>query len=208
MDLPQDAGVVLLPLARAAIAERVGASDAPATPQPLPDWARRPGASFVTLTVQGRLRGCIGSLVAHRPLARDVWENAQAAAVEDPRFEPVDAAQYERLSLEVSVLTAPRAVPASTQAEALSRLRPGIDGVILQAGYHRATFLPQVWQELPDPRDFLGELKLKAGLARTWWDATARLSVYRVRAWSESHAAGREPEPVRALAPRSRPGRR
>lgn len=203
MDLPADAGLVLLPLARSAIAERIGAGGSPSGLAPPPAWCAGPGASFVTITEHGRLRGCIGSLLAHRALARDVADNARAAATEDPRFDALSVAELPQVSLEVSVLTAPRPLPASSQAQALARLRPGIDGVILQAGYHRATFLPQVWRELPVPADFLGQLKLKAGLPRAWWGASARLSVYQVRAWSEAFYGGRREEPARPLPPPS-----
>lgn len=184
---PADAGDTLLPLARRAIARAVGAE--PGRPADLvpdgPSWLTHRGAAFVTLRDGEELRGCIGSLVARRGLGLDVVENAVLAATQDPRFKPVGPDELDGLSLEVSVLTAPRPLAASGEAEVLARLRPGVDGVVLRLGPYRATFLPQVWDELPAPREFLGRLKRKAGLPEDFWHADMVVETYQVRAWSE-----------------------
>lgn len=125
---------------------------------------RRPGASFVTLTQEGELRGCIGSIEPRRPLVLDVQENAIAAAFHDPRFAPLSRRELDRTHIEISVLTLPQPLEYEGPVDLLSRLRPGVDGVIIERGWHRATFLPQVWEKLPDPREFLAHLCLKAGL--------------------------------------------
>lgn len=178
-------GEVLLDLAQRAIAQAVGVDPPPleAVPGELP-WLTRPGASFVTLRKDGRLRGCIGSVTAHRPLGEDVVANAVLAATGDPRFEPVGPEELGSVSLEVSVLSAPETVEASEEAEVRARLRPGVDGVILSLGGRRATFLPQVWEELGDPAVFLARLKRKAGLPEDFWHEGLVIQTYRVRAWT------------------------
>lgn len=188
---PPDAGDFLLLVARAAIADRLSVAD----PGPeilalwdrrgTPSWAAGQGASFVTLTIEGRLRGCIGTLEAHRELVLDVHNNALSAAFRDPRFPPLTASEYDRTRVEVSVLTPPVPFPVADEADALARLRPGVDGVILTAGRHRATFLPQVWDQLPDPAEFLAHLKRKAGLPASCWGPDVTLATYGVRKWVE-----------------------
>jgi AmmeMemoRadiSam system protein A len=153
-------------------------------PQPRPSWpdawlADR-GASFVTLRLEGELRGCVGSIEAHRPLGDDIAHNAFAAAYRDRRFAPVDAAELGRLAVEVSVLSARVAMPVASEADALAALRPGIDGIYLQFDSLSATFLPQVWDNLPDPLDFLCELRRKAGLPTRFWHEAMKLSRYTV----------------------------
>ncbi len=182
---PDDAGTVLLPLARAAIEERLEAREPRAAVADHPDWLDTPGASFVTLTEGGELRGCIGSLEARRPLGDDVRANAANAALRDPRFTPLTAAELPRVRIEVSVLSPAEPMAARTEAEAIAELRPGIDGVVLDAGPRRATFLPQVWQEVPAPARFLALLRRKAGLPTDLWRDSWRLSRYTVRAWQE-----------------------
>jgi AmmeMemoRadiSam system protein A len=119
----------------------------------------------VTLTKDGNLRGCIGSLEARRPLIIDVRDNAVSAAFSDPRFPPVAPHELEDLHIEVSVLSPARRLPYDGPDDLIAKLRPGVDGVVIERGWHRATFLPQVWEKLPDPREFLAHLCLKAGLA-------------------------------------------
>jgi AmmeMemoRadiSam system protein A len=178
---PDERGPILLALAREAIAGVLGlprgpvADDAP--------WLAAPGATFVTLHLAGDLRGCIGSTLAHRPLRADVRHNARAAAFSDPRFPPLARAEFLEIELEVSLLSAPEPLPVRSEAEALALLRPGRDGVILELGRRSATFLPQVWEALPDPRDFLAQLKRKADLAPGFWSAEIRLSRYEVEKW-------------------------
>ncbi|HSN44676.1 MAG TPA: AmmeMemoRadiSam system protein A [Propionibacteriaceae bacterium] len=176
------AGEILLALARAAIAEHFGRVE---KPDDSASWLAEPGAVFVTLSQGGRLRGCIGSLEAHRSLASDVAHNARAAAFSDPRFPPLTADELPRTRIEVSVLSAPEPLPASTETELLARLRPGVDGLILSWGGHRGTFLPQVWEQLPEPRDFWTHLKRKAGLPLSFWSPDALIQRYTVTAWTE-----------------------
>ncbi|MDR1711239.1 MAG: AmmeMemoRadiSam system protein A [Propionibacteriaceae bacterium] len=180
--MDSDAGAVLVKLARAAIVAGCRGDNA-ALDIPDADWLAAPGASFVTLTVQGRLRGCIGSLTAHRALGADVVANARNAAFRDPRFAPVTAP--DELEIEVSVLSQPVDYAFGSKQEALAGLRPGVDGVILTAGHHRATFLPQVWEELPDPADFIAHLLRKAGLPASYWGPDVRLQRYTVTAFHE-----------------------
>lgn len=174
----------LLELARQAIAETLGLvpGDPPAAPEP---WLRAPGAVFVTLTQHGELRGCIGSLEAHRPLIEDVRGNARAAAFSDPRFPPLEAEELARTRVEVSILTPPEPLPVRDEADLLAQLRPGVDGVILEYGWHRATFLPQVWEQLPDPRQFMAQLKRKAGLDPDFWAQGVRVARYGVEKFKE-----------------------
>jgi AmmeMemoRadiSam system protein A len=182
-DLPADAGGVLTRLARAAIVQRFGEG----IPEPAPrePWLAEPGAAFVTLTIAGELRGCIGSLEAWRSLHDDVTANARAAAFRDPRFAPVSPEEMARVSIEVSVLSAPEPVPFASEAAALAALRPGVDGVIFAASGRRATFLPQVWEQLPEPALFLAHLKRKAGLASGYWGSDVELWRYTVAAFDE-----------------------
>jgi AmmeMemoRadiSam system protein A len=135
------------------------------------------GASFVTLTIGGELRGCIGALEAYQPLVDDVREHAIAAALEDPRFPPVVESELSRIKLEVSRLTAPHPLEYSSSADLLAKLRPHVDGVILKSDYRRATFLPQVWEKIPDPEDFLDHLCAKMGAKPNLWLNT-KLEVY------------------------------
>ncbi len=143
-------------------------------PQPL----REPGASFVTLNKHGELRGCIGSLEAHRPLVEDVAHNAYAAAFADPRFPPVSARELPALEYHISVLTPAVPMQFSSEADLLSQIRPGIDGLVLEDGWHRGTFLPAVWESLPDVTQFLHHLKLKAGLPVDYWSNALKVSRY------------------------------
>ena len=178
-------GTELLVLARAAIDQHFG-GDRP----PRFDTAAllQPGACFVTLTKKGQLRGCIGSLEAWRPLAADVCENAVAAAFRDPRFPPLTADELSDTRVEVSLLTAPEAMTFSSEADALAQMRPEVDGIILECDGRRATFLPQVWEQLPEPWQFMTQLKLKAGLPADFWshgDSIVKLWRYGVEKWKE-----------------------
>lgn len=135
----------------------------------LPAELRELRASFVTLTIDGELRGCCGTLEASRALATDVWHNARASAFGDPRFAPLEAWEWQRVDLEVSVLSRLERVPVRSEAELLARLVPGEDGLVIAWRGSRATFLPKVWEQLRDPLDFLGHLKRKAGWAPGFW---------------------------------------
>ncbi len=131
----------------------------------VPERLLRDGASFVTLNKNGRLRGCIGSLEACRPLVLDVQENAVGAALRDPRFPSVRPEEVDELTIEISVLSLPQPLDYDGADELFDELRPGVDGVVIECGWHRATFLPQVWDKLPHKEQFLEHLCLKAGLA-------------------------------------------
>ncbi|CAB1367974.1 AmmeMemoRadiSam system protein A [Denitratisoma oestradiolicum] len=183
-------GSTLLIRARNAIATELGQISAPAPDHPT---LHQPGACFVTLTRDGRLRGCIGSLEAHRPLGTDVEANAQAAAFRDPRFPPLALAELPTTRVEVSLLSPASPMDFEDEADALGRLRPGIDGVILAFRNHRATFLPQVWEDLPNPRLFLAHLKQKAGLPADFWSPEIRLYHYEVQKWKETEPSPQPP---------------
>ena len=178
-------GATLLKLARSEIGSKLGHRI------PLPahaGWLDEPGASFVTLTRQGELRGCIGTLEAHRSLGEDVRENAVAAAFHDPRFMPLTRMEFDEIRVEVSLLSPTEPLVVTSEADALARLRPNVDGVVLEYGHYRSTFLPQVWEQLPDPAEFLAHLKRKAGLSMDFWAEQVRLSRYTVSKWKEGAA--------------------
>lgn len=144
-------------------------------PQRLREWR----ASFVTLEYQGGLRGCVGALEACQPLVCDVAEHAYAAAFNDPRFPPLSLLEATDIELHISVLTPPEPLTCASETELLARLQPGLDGLILYEQTRRATFLPAVWDDLPDPHEFLAYLKRKAGLTPDYWSAELRFERYR-----------------------------
>ncbi len=166
-------------IARASIAHGIvqGASLLPELSS-LPDELRQTRASFVTLLKSGRLRGCIGTLQAHRPLGTDVAENAWSAAFRDPRFPALRDAELAEVSIELSLLTPPAPLSVTSEADLLEKLRPGIDGLILQDANRRATFLPAVWEQLSEPRDFVKHLKIKAGLHPDHWSERMVVQTY------------------------------
>ena len=182
---PEDKGAILVRLARAAIAEHFGQAE---TEPARPDWLDLPGATFVTLTQHGQLRGCIGSLEAVRPLGEDIEVNARASAFNDPRFPPLSKAELAATTVEVSVLSKPEPMQFTGRDDALRQLRPDIDGLVLEYGPHRATFLPQVWQQLPEPERFLSHLMLKAGLPAYFWSGDIKLLRYTVEKYQEAKA--------------------
>ncbi|AGA32982.1 AMMECR1 domain protein [Thioalkalivibrio nitratireducens DSM 14787] len=145
-----------------------------------PPALQRPGATFVTLKREGRLRGCIGTLEATRPLAEDVAYNAFAAARHDPRFPPLTTHEISGLELSVAALGAQEPLAPASREALLEALRPGIDGLVVRSGMLRATFLPAVWEQLPDPGDFVAALWEKARLPAGAWPGELRLSRYRV----------------------------
>lgn len=177
-------GPVLCGLARAAIAADLGGPPV-ALPDPLPDWLAAPGATFVTLRLDDALRGCIGTLEARLPLHQDVRDNARSAAFADPRFPPLGHDEQAGLAVEISLLTPPERLDVRSEADARAILVPGRDGVVLRHGGRRATFLPQVWDQLPDPAAFLARLKEKAGLAASFWHPDLALERYRVEKLTE-----------------------
>jgi len=180
--MTEQLGKSLLTLARGAIAEQFGAVLLPEMDAP---ELALPGASFVTLSKGGGLRGCIGSLEARRALGQDVRANAYSAAFRDPRFPPLARDELPLIRVEVSLLTPAQPLSFTGEADALRQLRPGVDGLVFEQGSHRSTFLPQVWESLPDPRQFLVQLKIKAGLPPDFWSQELRLSRYQVQKWTE-----------------------
>jgi len=177
-------GKILLAIARAAIGSAFGRTLPPDTSAP---WLTEAGATFITLTQNnGELRGCIGSLEAHRPLLEDVQANARAAAFRDPRFAPLTEDEFERTRVEVSLLSPMQPLAFRDEQDALAQLRPGVDGVLLEYGHHRGTFLPQVWEQLPRKEDFMTHLKHKAGLPPDFWAEGVKLSRYTVEKWKEN----------------------
>lgn len=181
-EVEPNTGQILLQIARAAISTALGH---PRHADESPTWLQSPGACFVTLTQRGELRGCIGSLEARRSLLADVKANAVAAALHDMRFAPLRLAELARTRIEVSLLSPTLLMHFANETDALAQLQPGVDGVVFEFGNHRSTFLPQVWDQLPRPGDFMAHLKRKAGLPPGFWTNEVRLQRYTVRKWSE-----------------------
>ena len=189
--LAPEKGQLLVRLARSTLMEKFG--------RPLPPYEvhqlqsalkdpvfQTPCGTFVTLKQQGQLRGCIGTLSPAEPLAEGVRRNAVNAAFHDPRFSPLTDRDLDQILIEVSVLTEPRPLEFSDPEDLLRKLRPNVDGVILRQGYASATFLPQVWEQLPKKEDFLGHLCLKAGLPRDAWKRSKlQVSTYQVQYFEE-----------------------
>ena len=187
--LTADERAFLLKLARNTIKRALeGVSQTFQDDWQVPARLQVPRATFVTLhTTNGALRGCIGSLQAHRPLVEDVRSNALAAAFKDPRFPELSSCEIPEIIIEVSVLSVPHTLEFMNGGDLLRKLRPRIDGVVLERGWHRATFLPQVWEQLPSPRDFLRNLCYKAGLpADAWRNSDVKISTYQVEEFTES----------------------
>ncbi len=193
--MPQpDHGATLLPIARGAIAQALGRAVALRADAP---WLQQPGASFVTLSRRGALRGCIGSLMARRRLIDDVKANAVAAALHDPRFAPLAPGELDTTRIGVSLLSPLQPMAVRDEADALAQLQVGVDGLVFECHGRRSTFLPQVWEQLTTPRDFLRQLKAKAGFAPDFWAAEVRLQRYTVAKWDEPEPAT-HPDPLPA----------
>jgi len=178
-------GRKLLQIARASISEALGTgSRVQDVDEP---WLKEWRASFVTLQLGEELRGCVGTLEAQRPLADDVAENARAAAFQDTRFKPLAREEFSRTDIEVSLLSAPKRLLFEDHADLIAQLRPGVDGIILEQGdgEKRATFLPQVWEGLPDPEQFIAHLKQKAGIPQNASTGQCRVKRYTVLKWRE-----------------------
>ncbi len=161
---------------------------------PPPAWLAgrlaEPGASFVTLRAAGELRGCIGSLAARRALGLDVAANGRAAALDDRRFPPLGSHELAQLAIEISLLTPPEALPVCSRRELLAALTPGVDGLVLEEAGRRATFLPAVWEQLPDPEAFVSQLERKAGLGAGGWSPERRLYRYHAESITVGPALG------------------
>jgi AmmeMemoRadiSam system protein A len=177
----------LLRLARATVERGVRGETLPSLePDSLTPLLRAPGASFITLTIKGELRGCIGALEPYQALEQDVREHALAAALEDPRFPPVRPDELGQIEIEVSRLTLPKNLEYRDPDDLLKQLRPKVDGVILRDGYRRATFLPQVWEKIPDKGEFLDHLCAKMGAAAdTWRRKHLEVLIYQVEEFQE-----------------------
>lgn len=191
--LPAEQRSLLLRLARQAMELAASGKPGPALRlEDLPETLRAPHATFVTLTSRGDLRGCIGALQASLPLAEDVVEHARAAATEDFRFHPVRPEETSGIEIEISILSDPVPLEYGDADDLVASLRPNTDGVILTSGRHRATFLPQVWEKIPEPHQFLDLLCEKAGLPRRAWH-TGHLDVltYQVESFEETPEAER-----------------
>ena len=187
MRLPELEGESLLRLARGSIEYGLGHQEPlPVDCVDLPHALAEPGATFTTLHLDGRLRGCCGSLEAARPLATDVAYSAFQAAFRDPRFDPVLADELAAIRLEVSVLSPMEAMSVVCESDLLEQLMPGEDGLVIVEGARRATFLPKVWEQLPEPRQVLDQLKLKCGLPKNYWSERLEFRRYRTASYAES----------------------
>jgi AmmeMemoRadiSam system protein A len=177
----------LLALARQSLEAAVRKRTAPRIdPGELTSQLKEPGASFVTLTIRGMLRGCVGALEAYQNLAEDVSEHAMAAGLQDYRFPPVRPEELNQIEIEISRLTSPQPLHYTTPQSLVAKLRPGIDGVVLRDGVRRATFLPQVWEKLPDPAEFLEHLCAKMGADPQLWERKIlEVLVYQVEEFHE-----------------------
>lgn len=185
MSLNDSQKAELLKLARASIQEGLKSGHPPRLDlQQCEPALTQKTASFVTLELDGQLRGCIGMLEAARPLAVDIAENAFAAAFRDPRFPPLSAEEYAALDVHISILSPAEAITFVSEADLVAQLHPGIDGLILQEGSRRGTFLPSVWEQLPNPTQFLRHLKQKAGLPADYWSDTLKIFRYRTEMFS------------------------
>jgi len=185
-------GELLLKIARQAIASAFGLApevDKEAVVASHPEFAEKQ-ATFVTLTIGGQLRGCIGSIIPHRSLIDDLIGNARAAAFDDPRFSKLTPEEFETVDIEVSLLTVPQPLDYSDTEDLRSKIRPGIDGVILQLDGRQATFLPQVWEELNDFDLFFAHLCLKAGLPQNCLAYHPQIFIYQVEKFKECDSAG------------------
>jgi uncharacterized protein len=185
--LTEEEGKHLLQAARQAIQQALfekkdGGSD---EANSWPRFSERRG-TFVTLTINGGLRGCIGHIIPQETLIEGVRVNAINAAFRDPRFRPLSKNEFQKIKIEVSILTEPRPLSYSDGDDLLNKLRPGVDGVIIGKGYYQATFLPQVWEQLPDKKAFLTHLCMKAGLdGQAWKNEKLEVSTYQVQAFEE-----------------------
>lgn len=179
-------GRIMPVIARDAISNAVNVPRTTAVFDDKASWLAEWGASFVTLLRDNELRGCIGTVQAHQPLLDDIKHNAVCAALNDPRFPPLARDELAAVTIEVSLLSTPLPVDFTDEPDALAQLSPGVDGIVFEYGRHRSTFLPQVWEVLVHPKQFLAALKLKAGLPDDFWAEDVKLSRYTVSKWREA----------------------
>jgi len=191
--LTAEQGRTLLDLARAALMKELG-EDQSRIPNDLDQRLQDPAfdhklGTFVTLHLKNNLRGCIGSLEGTEPLRDNIANNARNAAFHDPRFPPLGRNELPEVDIEISVLTSPQALEYTSAQDLVSKLRPKVDGVILKKGMAQSTFLPQVWEQLPQPEAFLSNLCLKAGLpAEAWRQGDIQIFIYQVQSFAEKEA--------------------
>ncbi len=174
---------LLLSIARGTLVERFGGPPVPRPPLP---WLEEPRAVFVTLKIAGALRGCVGQLVARYPLFEAVQVAARNAAFEDSRFPPLHERELPRVRIDVSVLTSPEPLEVHDEAELLSKLRPGVDGLVLSHDFHSGLFIPEMWKQLPEPREFVSWLKRKAGLPLHGWLPGTKVQRFTAEHWEEA----------------------
>lgn len=192
-EINAEQGQALVKLARKTLLERFGRKLAAEEEILLADKLKHPGLQtaigvFVTLKKGGRLRGCIGTLEGREPLVDGVRSNSVNAAFHDPRFGPLQNMELDQVSIEVSVLTEPQPLEYTDADDLITKLRPGLDGVTIRKGFAGATFLPQVWEQLPDPEDFLSHLCMKANMgAHAWRNSRLEVETYQVQHFEESH---------------------
>ena len=186
-DLSEAQGEALLAEARRTISSRLEGKNGPSgESKGLPAIFNEKRGTFVTLTIHGGLRGCIGHIIPQESLIEGIRENALNAAFRDPRFRPLTRDEWKDVHIEISILTEPKPLSYTDAQDLLGKLRPGIDGVIIKKGFHQSTFLPQVWDQLPDKREFLSHLCLKAGLdGDAWKKGDLEVSTYQVQAFEE-----------------------
>ena len=144
-----------------------------------PQHLQQDAATFITLNINHQLRGCIGTLTAYQPLVNDIAEHAFAAAFQDSRFPPVSQQEESLLEIHISILTPAEPVEFLSEEDLINKIQPGIDGLILEHGAHKGTFLPSVWESLPEPEKFIEHLKLKAGLPKKFWDKNIKIKRYK-----------------------------
>jgi len=185
--LSEDEGKYLLGVARETIKNRLGNIEEPQINwKKIPEKFQERLGTFVTVTIEDNLRGCIGHIIPRESLMEGIKENAINAAFKDPRFHPLTKEEFDRIEIEISILISPQELSYSGAEDLLKKLRPGIDGVIIKKGFYEATFLPQVWEQLSEKEEFLSHLCLKAGLSPdSWKKEKLHVSTYQVQAFEE-----------------------
>ncbi len=185
--LSEDEGKYLLGVARETIKNKLGGIEEPQINwKEIPEKFQERLGTFVTITIEDSLRGCIGHIIPRESLIEGIKENAINAAFKDPRFHPLTKEEFERIEIEISILTSPQELSYAGAEDLLKKLRPGIDGVILKKGFYEATFLPQVWEQLSKKEEFLSQLCMKAGLSSdSWKKENLQVSTYQVQSFEE-----------------------
>jgi len=185
--LSEDEGKYLLGVARETIKNRLSnIEESQIDWKEIPEKFQERLGTFVTVTIEDNLRGCIGHIIPRESLIEGIKENAINAAFKDPRFHPLTKEEFGRIEIEISILTSPQELDYVDAEDLLKKLRPGIDGVILKKGFYEATFLPQVWEQLSEKEEFLSQLCLKAGLSgNSWKTEKLHVSTYQVQAFEE-----------------------